>query len=681
MNRLFVISLLFLFSISAYPHTSQGIVEYKKGMNHLKKYKKSGDRLSLRYAIMSFKKSADNDNSDACYCLYKIYSLICVGDIYIDPRDVEWVEGGNWSKMTHNQWPTNKTGINYLKKASELGNLDATADLAFGYYTKYEWAAYVNDSWENNRKKAYKLCLENKASENNTIEYVLGRIYQDGDIVPKDYMESISWFKKAYSHGDESVSFKIGYLYYQQQDYLQSEEYLEKYFNFLKHEKSINSLFSYEPWKVMLWVESCVGINDFEKAISIINKYLTPKITNLSGKDIKLWNLKKSDLLYEFEGLIENFYQENGDPINSPILKHIYSIDNNPSPDISYVRAQNIIMFRNDYCFLDREVYFKDALRWLEKAKPFKNEVGSFCIWVGKSFEDNNNIFKAKEWYERAISNGELYGYRRLAQLYEMNSAELPDETHIKAFECWSKFAETNVYGLYQVGRYYEDGKISAPNIDQAMHFYRLAAEKDSGNVSLYSMDNLASCYIQKKEWKDAFVWLNKAYERGFLPVCHNLGDLYFFGNGTSQSYQKAYDIFTKGMSDNPICKYRVAMMLREGLGVNKDIEQSNSLLQEAADSCVSQAQYVLGIILYSGDGITQNYATSIQYLNDALKDNHLPLEVRGESYRILSACYRFGRGVTIDEVKADEYMRLASECGNPDAKKIQEWMKININD
>lgn len=676
MKRLLFISVLLLFNISVYPQSAQGLDEYKKGMNYLKQYKKHGERLSLNDAINSFKRSADYGNADACYCLYKIYSLKDVGDIYIDSRDVEWVENGEWGNIPHGQWPTHKTGFNYLKKASELGNLDATADLAFGYYLKME--NFEDDTWENNRIKAYKLCCEHKASGNTTIEYVLGRIYEDGVIVPKDYLESISWYKKAFTHGDESVSFKIGYLYYQQQDYLQSEEYLEKYFKSLKHEKSIYSLLSYEPWEIMLWVESCVGINDFDKALSIINKYLTPKITNLSGNDIKLWNLKKSELLYEFEARIENFYQENGDPYNSPILRHIYTIDNNPSPDISYVRARKIIMFRNDYSFIYRENFFIDALKWLEKAKPYKNEIGQFCTWVGKSFEENNNISKTKEWYDRAISNGESYGYRYLAQLYERNTAELPDETHLKAFECWSKFAETNVYGLYRVGRYYEEGKISTPNIDKAMQFYRLAAEKDSGTVSLYAMDNLASCYIQKQDWGNAFIWLNKAYEREFSPVCHNLGDLYFYGNGTSQSYQKAYEIFSKGMSDNPICKYRVAMMLREGLGVNKNIELSNSLLQEAADSCVGQAQYVLGMILYSGNGITQNYIASIQYLNDAISDNYLPKEARGEIYRILSACHRFGRGVKIDEPKADVYMQLAAECGNPNAKKIQEWLKTN---
>lgn len=678
MKKILFISVLLIVNLTVYPQDSHGLGEYKKGMNYLKQYKKNGDRILLMDAIESFKQSADNDNADACYCLYKIYSLKYVGEIYIDHRDIEWVENGEWSRIPPSQWPTHKTGFKYLKKASELGNLDATADLAFGYYLKMEWKDLAGDTWENNRIKAYKLCCEHKTLGNTTIEYVLGRIYEDGYIVPKDYLESISWYKKAFTHGDESVSFKIGYLYYKQQDYLQSEEYLEKYYKSLKHEKSISSLFSNELGEIMLWVESCVGINDFDKALSIINKYLTPKITNLSGNDIKLWNMQKSDQLYEFEAQIEDYYQKNGDPSDSPILKHIYTIDNNPSPDISYVRARKIIMFRNDCLFIDREKYFIDALKWLEKAKPYKNEIGQFCIWVGKSFVEYNKILKAKEWYDRAISNGESYGYRCLANLYEKNTSELPDESHLKAFECWKKFAETNVYGLYQVGRYYEDGKISTPNIDQAMHYYKLAAEKDSGKVSLYAMDNLASCYIQKKEWNHAFVWLNKAYERGFLPVCHNLGDLYFCGNGTSQSYQKAYEIFHKGMSEYPICRYRVAMMLREGLGVSKNVELANSLLKEAADSCVAQAQYALGMIMYSGNGITQNYVSSIQYLNDALKDNFLLSEVRGNIYRVLSACYRFGRGVIADESKARDYMQLAAKCGNPDAKIIQEWLRIN---
>ena len=678
MNRLFFILIMILFNLSVYPQSAQGKDEYKKGMSYLKQYKKYGRRFLLSDAINSLKQSADNNNADACYCLYKIYSLKNVGDIYIDTRDVEWVENGRWGNISYSQWPTHQTGFMYLKKSHELGNVNASASLALGYYNNNsEWANFDNDTWENKKYKAYKICCDFKTSGNTTIEYLMGKFYEDGFVVPRDYSISISWYKKSLFHGDKNVSFRIGCLYYKQQDYLQAESYFERYFKFLKQEKSIDSYLSHEPWKIMMWVESCVGINNFNKVLSIINNYFTPKITNLSGNDLKTWNRKKSECLYDFENRIEKFYRYYSDPSYSLLLKHIYSIDNNPSPDISYNRAQNIKMFGDTRRFIDREEFLLDALKWFERAKPFKNVVGNYCIWVGKSLEDTDFIKKAKEWYERAISNGELYGYRRLAQLYEMNSAELPDETHIKAFECWSKFAETNVYGLYQVGRYYEDGKISAPNIDQAMHFYRLAAEKDSGNVSLYAMGNLASCYIQKKDWEYAFNWLNKAYERGFLPVCHNLGDLYFFGHGTSQSYQKAYELFSKGMSEDVTCKYRVAMMLREGQGVNKNIELSNSLLKEAADSCVGQARYVFGMILYSGNGITKDYASSIQYLNDALKDKYLPTEARGEIYRILSACHRFGRGVKIDENKADEYMRLATECGNPDAKKIQVWLKV----
>ena len=362
---------------------------------------------------------------------------------------------------------------------------------------------------------------------------------------------------------------------------------------------------------------------------------------------------------------------------NSQAMKVLKNdIDPNPSLEACYTHGMNIISFNQKCSSTDREKNFLMALPWLEKARGYKDELGLLSIWVGQGFTKEHNFNKAKEWYERSIQYGESQGYRFLAELYENPCDTVLKSDYKTALTYWEKFADTNdAYGLYTLGRYHKEGLAYTADIEKAMAYFHKAASLESGIASLYAMDNLASCYLSRKDWGNAFYWLDQAYSKDFMIVCHNLGDMYYHGNGTNQSYPKAFEIFSKGSKFDAHCKYRVAYMLRNGLGTDVDFGRSNLLLKEAADENNARALYLLGTLLYSGDNITQDYKSSINCFESALKDKYLPDAVRGEIYRILSTCYRFGRGVTKDITKADELIDIAASYGNSTAKIINEWL------
>lgn len=666
-----LISIIYLPALA----TDSGTTEYNKGFKYLKEYSKKGSKLSLSHAIDYFKDSAAKNNAEACYALYQIYSLQDVGDISIDHRDVQWIFESDWSDIPHSKWPCREAGFSYLKKAAEAEMTQAVVKLAAGYYHG-EWTDFEPNSLESHKSKAYNLCLRLKDSQVPEIESLLGEFYNNGIVVDSDKQIALDWYLKAYSHGAKALAYKIGEIYYDMNDFKSSLKYLSTYFSALEKDKSLNSLFAWEIWKIMRWAEAAAGANDFDYVITIINKFLTPKIEHISGNDIKSWNPKKYEELYEFESLIENYYKENGGASESQILNHIYSIDRNPPAEICHARARSIAQFSQNHSIVDREHHFLKALFWMQKAAPSYNETGKFCIWVGQSFLNEDNTQKAIEWYEKAISYGDTSGYKHLALLYEDNSDKPAELSLSKAFDCWSKLAESNdAYGLYMMGLYYEEGRISDPDFDRAEIFYRKAADQNSGTTSLYAMNNLASCKIQSGNWQEAFIWLNKARDGGLTAACHNLGDLYFHGHGVQQSYERAFELFSEGMSESPACKYRVATMLRQGLGTPIDLNKSNQLLGEAALAGIGKAQYLLATYKYFSDGIEQNFPDAIELFNKALANTFLPIEAKGEIYRNLSAIYRFGRGVDADNVKADEYMKLAAQCGDPDAKKIEDWL------
>ncbi len=69
-----------------------------------------------------------------------------------------------------------------------------------------------------------------------------------------------------------------------------------------------------------------------------------------------------------------------------------------------------------------------------------------------------------------------------------------------------------------------------------------------SGNVN--AMNQLGAMYaegrIVEKDPSQAFMLYKMASEKGDIIATSNLGFCYFYGNGTEQSYEEAYKVFTK---------------------------------------------------------------------------------------------------------------------------------------
>lgn len=656
--KLFILSIITCLPMTAMSGNLQEEA-YSQAMKQLKKYGKTGSKYDREIAVDLFNEAADAGSSEAQYCIY----LLSIG--------AKLPDGWSYSDIKISL----EEGFENLLKAANASHLGAIRDIAYCYYE----GIYNSDfRVERDLQKSYDYCQKLIPANCDQISGLMGSFYEYGDIVDKDYEKAIEWYLKAFNNGDYNLANKIANLYYETADYVNAEKMYDEYFKLAKKGKLGWGVLGLSESKLIRWLETCFAINNYDKAADILSKYSEPKVKGLNGTDLMNWNSAKEDLLYGFENMIETFYQGNGQPSKSFILHHIYAADSNPDPKTCYTRGRKIISFNLNYSTIDKEVNFLMALPWLEKGKDYKNELGGFTVWVGQEFVKDKHFNKAKEWFERAISYGEPLGYRKMAELYENPCDTAVMASPLMAFDYWKKFAETgDAYGLYTLGRHYREGIGTNPNIALAKECFEKAANLDAGNASLYSMDNLASCYISEKDWNMAFHWLNMAYSKNFFVVCHNLGDLYYYGHGTQQSYPKAFEIFNKGIesNDDAHCKYRVAYMLRNGEGVEIDYDKSNQLLKDAAVAKKAQALYLLGMILYSGNHIVQDYTAAVNHLENALQNQYLPDEVRGGIFRTLSACYRFGRGVTLDEVKADEYTTTAAKYGNADANAIEDWL------
>lgn len=359
----------------------------------------------------------------------------------------------------------------------------------------------------------------------------------------------------------------------------------------------------------------------------------------------------------------------------------------------------------------------KKALEFFEKSAALNDMLGLYNLayYYYKGYGVNKDFNKALNLYQQSLKVDKdfLPAYNGIAQLYNDGGFGLHAD-YSKAAEYYLEASNRkDVYATYVMGIYNLKNRLADANINTAINYFEKCKNLDPKFLSAYielaeiflhgkgvdkdldrAMNNLnkeielgfyeayqqlASCYIEKGDYEKAAENLLSGYEKGQKSVIHNLADCYYFGNGVPQSYEKAFELFNEGARSNPLCNYRLAVMFREGLGVTQDNEKYLENLVIASNNAIPQAQYLLGLEKYEGNLIKQDYAEAVNLLTQALESKFLQQDVKADICRKLAACYRFGRGVKRDENKADAYTNIAATYGDPDAKKIQNWLNTKI--
>lgn len=317
------------------------------------------------------------------------------------------------------------------------------------------------------------------------------------------------------------------------------------------------------------------------------------------------------------------------------------------------------------------------AFKLFEKAyemneDPMKFGAYNLSLYYARGYVTPIDNAKAVKLLQEVIDNDNKFApaYITIAPIYEEGGYGIEKNAE-KAFHYWKKLADLDdAIGQLKTGGYYNEGKGVAHNIQKAEEYLKKSADK--GNE--YAMYELAKLYIDQKKYDEAINLLEKSGKKGFNVAYHCLGDMYYNGNGVIQSLEKAYEYFNKGIGFSA-CKFRVALMLRNGVGIPKDEKKANEYLILSANEGMDRAQYLLGCDYYSRK-YEQNYKLAVKYLEMALGNGkNLPEYIKGDICRKLSACYRFGRGVDSNENKANEYNKKGAELGDADSKKIQEWL------
>jgi len=200
----------------------------------------------------------------------------------------------------------------------------------------------------------------------------------------------------------------------------------------------------------------------------------------------------------------------------------------------------------------------------------------------------------------------------------------------------------------------------------------------DFGNSSCAF--HLAKAYEYRKDKDKAFEWYVKAADLGDNESCRLVARQYDdFSTDNADSLANMRIANLKPDIVKSVMYYEKYIMSLRDYFVNKD---SNILVKEKDPAiCCLLAE----IYFYGRDKIMKDYLRAVSYYENALSyelenmpdveykivSRKLTDEEMGEAMWNLSTCYRFGRGVVKNELKAYRLTRMAAEKGNEKAIKL----------
>ena len=137
------------------------------------------------------------------------------------------------------------------------------------------------------------------------------------------------------------------------------------------------------------------------------------------------------------------------------------------------------------------------------------------------------------------------------------------------------------------------------------------------------------------------------------------LGDMYYWGDGVEQSYEKAAGYYMLAADQGSAAAMgNLGFMYENGLGVPLSYDKAREYYEKAADLGDALSLYNLGYMYLYGLGVPLSYDKALQYYEKAAD--------MGDAAALnnLGYMYQTGQGVPVSYDKAREYYEKAADLG-----------------
>jgi TPR repeat protein len=184
---------------------------------------------------------------------------------------------------------------------------------------------------------------------------------------------------------------------------------------------------------------------------------------------------------------------------------------------------------------------------------------------------------------------------------------------------------------------------------------------------------------LNRKDYKAAFYWLQKAADRGNAEAQFDIGSMYRDGDGVKQDDAQALSWLQKAAAqDYPIALDVLGLMYHEGTGVKQDYAASMDWSLKAAAHGILAAQARVGVMYMNGEGVKQDFPTALAWFQKAAlarPEDQPELDVaevndaKAGAQFLLGRWYEAGVGTPKDPAQALYWYRMSAELGNAKAQ------------
>lgn len=333
----------------------------------------------------------------------------------------------------------------------------------------------------------------------------------------------------------------------------------------------------------------------------------------------------------------------------------------------------------------DKKEDWHDPMRWLKSSAE-----NGYAEAQYKISQETENIQDKIMWLLFAARQGHVRAMYELGITYYEQVVEEDDqEEQFKNAHKWlssylDKCLINDVFARahHIIGYLYYSGKGTVK--DNARAFYHYDKVLD--------LINIFNC---KYEPKPSMII---ADDTKYMPdVYEILGDMYFYGLGTTQDYAKAHKQYVRAEKKRHSGKvqYQLYRMHKEGLGVEANSKISDDYLKESADNNYTESLYLMGEKTYKlskeqKDPAVKKKMTedAVSYLNPATNDNHVEACVllgiiywpdMGKRYQDCFNLFTKAKHLTEHNERADVnyYLALMSHIGIGTKKDYEEAIKL----
>lgn len=264
--------------------------------------------------------------------------------------------------------------------------------------------------------------------------------------------------------------------------------------------------------------------------------------------------------------------------------------------------------------------------------------------------------------------NGQTNGDHKLIVDGIVFEYENPSDSQIK--EWMSKYKDICL-------RVIERGNYKIPKLmeekDPCLVYLILKAKSLEEDNQKQTWFNLYSLMKQDQINKLYDILYREIYELALINEKYEalrLGIKYYNGEGVSQDYAKAFSYFSKAADmGSAAAQNNLGWMYYEGKHFEQDYHKAYDYFKMAADRGNIYAVGNLGMMYYYGQYVQKDPQKAFDLLKKASESDDPP----GDAMRVLSACYRYGVGTTIDNEKAEYWLKKSAEYGDNQAKMVLE--------